>query len=68
MVYGIGRFVLELWRGDPDRGFLLGGALSTSQAIAIGMVLVGLAIFGWTVAHPPTQSTVEGRRSKVEGV
>jgi phosphatidylglycerol:prolipoprotein diacylglycerol transferase len=48
MVYGVGRFVIEHWRGDPDRGFLLGGALSTSQGIAIGMVAVGLAIFVWS--------------------
>lgn len=44
MTYGVGRFVIEFFRGDPDRGFVLGGVLSTSQAIAVGMVLVGLAI------------------------
>jgi phosphatidylglycerol:prolipoprotein diacylglycerol transferase len=44
MVYGVGRFVIEFFRGDEDRGFVLGGALSTSQAIAIGMVLLGAAI------------------------
>lgn len=44
VTYGVGRFVIEFFRGDPDRGFVLGGVLSTSQAIAVGMVLVGLAI------------------------
>lgn len=46
--YGVGRFVIEFFRGDPDRGFLLGGLLSTSQGIAIGMVLVGAGILVWT--------------------
>lgn len=44
LVYGVGRFTIEYFRGDADRGFVLGGALSTSQAIAVAMVLAGLAI------------------------
>jgi len=44
IVYGVGRFVIELFRGDADRGFVLGGMLSTSQAIAIGMVVVGAVL------------------------
>jgi phosphatidylglycerol:prolipoprotein diacylglycerol transferase len=59
VVYGVGRFVLELWRGDPDRGFLLGGALSTSQGIAIGMILVGGGIFAWTQWTAAKQSRVK---------
>lgn len=46
MIYGVGRFLLEALRGDPDRGFLLSGLLSTSQAIALGMVLLGIAVLG----------------------
>jgi phosphatidylglycerol:prolipoprotein diacylglycerol transferase len=45
--YGVARFVIEFFRGDPDRGFVLGGALSTSQAIAAVMVPVGIAILVW---------------------
>lgn len=37
--YSVIRFVLEFWRGDPDRGSLFGGALSTSQVIALALVL-----------------------------
>jgi prolipoprotein diacylglyceryltransferase len=33
------RFILEFWRGDPGRGSLFGGALSTSQVIGIVLVL-----------------------------
>mgnify|MGYP000129694589 CR=1 FL=1 len=45
--YGTARFVIEFFRGDPDRGFVLGGVLSTSQAIAAVMVPAGL----WLVAR-----------------
>jgi len=45
--YGIARFVIEFFRGDADRGFVLGGALSTSQAIAGVMVPLGIAILLW---------------------
>ncbi len=39
LLYAVGRFVIEFFRGDADRGFVLGGLLSTSQAIAIVMVV-----------------------------
>jgi phosphatidylglycerol:prolipoprotein diacylglycerol transferase len=39
-VYGIGRFVIEFFRGDAARGFVLG--LSTSQFISIFFVAVGI--------------------------
>ncbi len=35
MVYAVGRFTLEFWRGDDYRGFLFG--LSTSQLISIAV-------------------------------
>ncbi len=38
VLYGVLRFVLEIWRDDP-RGALLG--LSTSQLIAVVLVPVG---------------------------
>lgn len=42
--YAIARFVIEIWRGDAARGAVFGGALSTSQAIAILVLLVALAL------------------------
>jgi len=48
MAYGVARFVIEFFRGDPDRGFVLGGELSTSQAIAAAMVVIGLGVVVWT--------------------
>lgn len=47
LAYGVGRFLLEWTRGDAARGFVLGGALSTSQLIALGMLAVGLALHWW---------------------
>jgi len=41
LLYGMGRFLLEYTRGDAERGFVLGGLLSTSQAISIGLVAAG---------------------------
>lgn len=42
LIYPVGRFILEFWRGDDYRGFLFG--LSTSQLIGI-LVFLGSAGF-----------------------
>ena len=39
LLYAAARFMLEFFRGDADRGFLFGGALSTSQFIALIVVV-----------------------------
>ena len=44
-LYAAARFVLEFFRGDADRGFVLGGRLSTSQFIAV--VLGSAAVVLW---------------------
>lgn len=51
--YGVARFIIEFFRGDADRGFVFGGLLSTSQAIALLMVPVGvfLSIRGFRQAR-----------------
>ena len=46
-LYGVGRFLLEWTRGDAARGFVLGGALSTSQAISLLLIVVGVALHLW---------------------
>ena len=43
VLYAVARFVIEFFRGDVVRGSILDGALSTSQFIAILMVL-GVAL------------------------
>jgi phosphatidylglycerol:prolipoprotein diacylglycerol transferase len=47
VIYAIGRFVLEFFRGDADRGFVFGGPLSTSQFIAVLMLLLAGAAYVW---------------------
>jgi phosphatidylglycerol:prolipoprotein diacylglycerol transferase len=42
LTYGIGRFVLEFFRGDVERG--IWGGLSTSQWISLVLVLVGIIL------------------------
>jgi phosphatidylglycerol:prolipoprotein diacylglycerol transferase len=43
--YSVIRFALEFWRGDGDRGTVFGGVLSTSQAIAIVLVLGAATLY-----------------------
>jgi len=44
LLYAIARFLLEYFRGDADRGFVFGGALSTSQLIALPLLLTSLLL------------------------
>lgn len=46
VLYSIGRFIIEFFRGDEGRGFI--GALSTSQFIAIFMAIAGLCLLYFT--------------------
>ena len=45
LLYAIARFVLELFRGDADRGFMFGGLLSTSQFIAAILAPAAMALW-----------------------
>ena len=45
--YGIGRFILEFFRGDLERGSV--GVLSTSQFISVFAAAAGVALMGWTL-------------------
>ncbi len=44
-LYAIVRFFIEYLRGDADRGFVMGGLLSTSQFIAIIALLICVPLF-----------------------
>jgi phosphatidylglycerol:prolipoprotein diacylglycerol transferase len=41
--YGIGRFVIEFFRGDLHRGTLLAGWITVGQGMALGMLAVAVA-------------------------
>jgi phosphatidylglycerol:prolipoprotein diacylglycerol transferase len=45
LFYSVARFVIEFFRGDVARGTVFGGALSTSQFVAIVLVLGALALW-----------------------
>ncbi|MBI4445144.1 MAG: prolipoprotein diacylglyceryl transferase [Acidobacteria bacterium] len=57
--YSIIRFILEFFRGDPDRGFVLGGLLSTSQLISL--ILVPIAMGGYIFAQRKGSGAVRTR-------
>lgn len=44
LLYAIARFLLEYFRGDADRGFVFGGAFSTSQLIALVLFVASIAL------------------------
>jgi phosphatidylglycerol:prolipoprotein diacylglycerol transferase len=45
LLYGVGRFVLEFFRGDTGRGFIADGFLSHSQFIALIIVAVVSVVY-----------------------
>ena len=45
VAYAIGRFIIEYFRGDADRGFVFGGAFSTSQFIAIIILVLAVMLY-----------------------
>jgi phosphatidylglycerol---prolipoprotein diacylglyceryl transferase len=45
MLYAIGRAILEVFRGDQERGFIIEGILSNSQFISVLIFLSGLIIY-----------------------
>ncbi len=45
IMYGVGRSIVEIYRGDEARGFLFGGALSHSQFIAL--LIIAACSFFW---------------------
>lgn len=51
--YAVLRFTLEFWRGDVARGTVFGGALSTSQFIAIVVVFLTLAVLPLIAKRKP---------------
>lgn len=55
--YSAGRFVLEFFRGDLERGQI--GPLSTSQFIAIFVSLIGLALIIVCGLHPRRNAVLE---------
>jgi phosphatidylglycerol:prolipoprotein diacylglycerol transferase len=52
MMYGVGRTIVEIYRGDDARGFIFGGLLSHSQFIAILVISIcGFLWYKWNGAR-----------------
>lgn len=45
MMYGVGRSIVEIYRGDEARGFLFGGAVSHSQFIAACIIVICVVVW-----------------------
>lgn len=58
-LFGIARFFLEFYRGDPGRGSLLQGAFTGVQAVTVTMVVLGGVL--WSVS----QNQIAGRSADV---
>jgi phosphatidylglycerol---prolipoprotein diacylglyceryl transferase len=61
LLYGISRFVIEFFRGDP-RGVVF-GAISTSQFISLLIVPLGL-VFLYRLSRRPTTAAPVDRRAR----
>ena len=57
LLYGVGRFIIEFFRGDDERGSV--GVLSTSQFISLFMVAfaVGYILYSKKAAIPTEYAT-----------
>lgn len=47
VLYSIARSILETFRGDAIRGFVIPGWLSTSQLVSLILILVAVVIYGY---------------------
>ncbi len=63
-LYAVARFFLEFFRGDPDRGFVFNGLLSTSQFIAVlALITAGFCAYRLYRRPPMTISNQEAREA-----
>lgn len=47
IVYSIGRSIVEIYRGDSVRGYIIEGSLTTSQGISVLLILICSVILVW---------------------
>lgn len=62
MLYAAGRFVIEYFRGDIERGLLFGGTVSHSQLIAIAILVVSASIYYLRQQATVTSGLIKNRR------
>jgi phosphatidylglycerol---prolipoprotein diacylglyceryl transferase len=59
--YAVARFVIEYFRGDADRGFVLGGLLSTSQLMALFVGVASCCLLARRAQHLNSPGISDGR-------
>jgi phosphatidylglycerol:prolipoprotein diacylglycerol transferase len=64
MLYAIGRAIIEIFRGDLERGFIIDGILSNSQFISILIFLSALLIYIHLWKKSNIAPSRKGRSSK----
>lgn len=55
MLYPVGRSIIEIFRGDTERGFIISGIISTSQGISILIFVMCLIIYLKTIKKHRTK-------------
>ncbi len=63
ILYGIARYFIEFFRGDPGSGEVFGGFMTGTQLIALLMVVAGGVL--WVVRvklRPPSQAKPSSRK------
>ena len=64
LLYGVLRFFLEFFRGDPERGFIIPGKLSTSQFVSLIVVPVSIYLLIRQLKKPLSEA--ETKKTKKE--
>jgi phosphatidylglycerol:prolipoprotein diacylglycerol transferase len=64
-LYAVTRFCLEFFRGDEDRGYVLGGFLSTSQFVAV-LAVAGSGVL-FSVRHRAPRAPNKKRSPSIRG-
>jgi len=63
ILYGVARYFLEFFRGDPGRGSVFGGFMSGTQLLAVLMVVAGGILWALRIPlkNPPAAKTPSGK-------
>jgi phosphatidylglycerol:prolipoprotein diacylglycerol transferase len=66
VVYGVSRFIIEFYRGDP-RGFVFDSLMSTSQFISLLLIPVSIGMLVWLSRRPVPSAPVAGPSVRTAG-
>lgn len=64
VLYSMARSVLEVFRGDSIRGFVVPGWISTSQLVSIILILVATVVYGYLRSQGRVSQGLAGQGTK----